>query len=35
MMEPELKPEFVKKIKKARKEKGIKVKSFADRYGLS
>ena len=35
MMEPELKPDFVKKIKRIKKEKGIKVKSFADRYGLS
>jgi DNA-binding transcriptional regulator YiaG len=35
MLEPELKPAFVKKIKKIRKEKSIKVDSFADRYGLN
>jgi uncharacterized coiled-coil DUF342 family protein len=35
ILEPELKPAYVKKINKIRKEKGIKVKSFADRYGLS
>jgi len=35
MLEPELKPAFVKKIKKIRKEKSIKVESFADRYGLN
>jgi hypothetical protein len=35
VLEPELKPAFVKKIKKVRKEKSIKVKSFAERYGLN
>ena len=35
MMEPELRPDYIKKIEKIRKEQGIKVKSFADRYGLS
>ena len=35
ILEPELKPAYIEKIKKIRKEKGIKVKSFADRYGLS
>ncbi|MBA3046617.1 MAG: DUF2683 domain-containing protein [Euryarchaeota archaeon] len=35
ILEPELKPAYIKKINKIRKEKGIKVKSFADRYGLS
>ena len=32
--EPELKPEFIKKIKKTEKQKSIKVKNFAKRYGL-
>ncbi len=32
--EPELKPEFIKKIKKTEKQKSIKVKDFAKRYGL-
>lgn len=32
--EPELKPEFVEKMKKIRKEKSIKVKDLAKRYGL-
>jgi len=35
IMEPELKPEYIEKIKKIRKEKSIKVKSFDDRYGLN
>ena len=35
VLEPELKPAYVKKIKQARKEKSIKVESFADRYGLN
>ena len=34
VMEPELKPEYIEKIKKIRKEKSIKVKSFEERYGL-
>jgi len=34
VMEPELRPEYIEKIKKIRKEKSIKVKSFEDRYGL-
>ena len=33
--EPELKPEFIKKIKKIRKQKSIRVDDFAKRYGLS
>lgn len=33
--EPDLKPEFVEKVKKIRKQKSIKVKNFAGRYGLS
>ena len=35
ILEPELKPAYVKKINKIKKEKGIKVKSFGDRYGLN
>ncbi|UCE38466.1 MAG: DUF2683 family protein [Thermoplasmata archaeon] len=35
VMEPELRPEYIDKIKKIRKEKSIKVKSFEDRYGLN
>jgi hypothetical protein len=35
VMEPELRPEYIEKIKKIRKEKSIKVKSFEDRYGLN
>ena len=34
IMEPELRPEFVRKMRKIKKEKSIKVKSFSDRYGL-
>ena len=32
--EPELKPEFIEKIKKIKKEKSIRVDDFAKRYGL-
>ena len=32
--EPELKPEFIKKIKRTEKQKSIKVKDFAKHYGL-
>jgi hypothetical protein len=32
--EPELKPEFIKKMKKIRDEKSIRVDDFAKRYGL-
>ena len=35
VLEPELRPAYVKKVGKIKKEKGIKVKSFADRYGLN
>ena len=35
VMEPELRPDYIEKIRKIRKEKGIKVKSFEERYGLS
>ncbi len=35
VMEPELRPEYIEKIKKIRKEKSIKVKSFKERYGLN
>lgn len=34
IMEPELKPAYVKKIRRIKKEKGIKVDSFSKRYGL-
>lgn len=34
VMDPELKPEYIEKIKKIRKEKSIKMKSFEERYGL-
>ena len=33
-LEPELRPEFIEKILKVDKEKSIRVKSFAERYGL-
>ncbi len=33
--EPELRPEFIKKIKEIQKQKSIKVKNFAERYGLN
>ena len=33
--EPELRPEFIKKIKQIEKQKSIRVKDFAKRYGLS
>jgi len=32
--EPELRPEFIKKIKKIEKQKSIRVDDFAERYGL-
>ena len=32
--EPELRPEFIEKIKKIKKEKSIRVDDFAKRYGL-
>ncbi len=32
--EPELKPEFVKKMQEIAKQKSIKVDNFAERYGL-
>jgi len=32
--EPELRPEFIKKIKQIEKQKSIRVKDFAKRYGL-
>ena len=34
MMEPELRPGFIERIRKIRGEKSIKVDSFAKRYGL-
>lgn len=33
--EPELKPEFIKKIEKINKQKSIRVNNFGKRYGLS
>jgi len=33
--EPELRPEFIKKMKKIRNQKSIRVANFAKRYGLS
>ena len=33
--EPELKPEFIAKMKKIMKQKSIRVNDFAKRYGLS
>ena len=33
--EPELKPEFVEKIKKIKKEKSVRVDDLAKRYGLN
>ena len=33
--EPELRPEFIEKIRRIEKQKSIKVKDFAKRYGLS
>jgi len=33
--EPELRPEFIEKIKQIEKQKSIRVKDFAKRYGLS
>ena len=32
--EPELRPEFIEKIKQIQKQKSIRVKDFAKRYGL-
>lgn len=34
VLEPELRPAYIKKMNRIKKEKCIKVKSFADRYGL-
>jgi len=33
--EPELRPEFIEKMKEIRNQKSIKVANFAERYGLS
>ncbi len=35
IMEPELRPDFIRKMKKIKKEKSIKVDSFSERYGLN
>jgi len=32
--EPELKPEFIKKIKDIEKQKSIRIKNFAERYNI-
>lgn len=32
--EPELRPEFIKKIEEIKKQKAIRVDDFAERYGL-
>lgn len=32
--EPELRPEFIEKVKKIKKEKSIRIDDFAKRYGL-
>jgi len=32
--EPELKPEFIEKMKRIKKQKSIRVNNFAERYGL-
>ncbi len=34
LLEPELRPEFIEKIKKRQKEKTVKVADFKSRYGL-
>ncbi|TET90752.1 MAG: DUF2683 domain-containing protein [Methanomassiliicoccales archaeon] len=34
MMEPELRPDYIERLRKIRGEKSIKVESFAERYGL-
>jgi len=34
IMEPELRPDYIEKVKKIQAEKSIKVDSFAKRYGL-
>ena len=33
--QPELRPEFIEKINQIKKQKSIRVKNFAERYGLS
>ena len=33
--EPELRPEFIEKMKKIKAQKSIRVDDFADRYGLN
>lgn len=34
LLEPELRPEFIERMKKIEKEKTIKVKKFAEEFGL-
>jgi hypothetical protein len=33
--EPELRPEFIEKIREIEKQKGVKVEDFSKRYGLN
>ena len=35
ILEPELRPQYIKKLRKIQKQKAIKVESFAKRYGLA
>lgn len=35
ILEPELRPEFIEKVKNIKKEKRVKVKNFKKHYGLS
>ncbi len=34
ILEPQLRPEYIEKARKIRKQKAVKVKDFAGRYGL-
>lgn len=34
ILEPQLRPEYIEKAKRIRKQKAVKVKDFAGRYGL-
>ena len=34
ILEPELRPEFIEKLKKAHKEKAVRVKNFRKEFGL-
>ncbi len=35
ILEPELRPEYIEKLRAIQKEKSLRVKSFSDRYGLN